>query len=334
MLFEYEEIKNINLKDKILSEVSQEDIFARYLSIEVKAKSMFRNPLRDDKNPTCEFVKFNGVLYLRDYSGFFGEIGIDCFDLVSFLYNLSFKEALLRIKEDLNIGKIGLFSVASKRKEIEIEESEPKKISIVKRIFNNVDKEFWNQGTIQEEDLIKFNVYPVKECWIDELRGYWYSEKYADNVAYSYFFEDGSTKVYFPNKDKRYRFIGNSNYVQGLRELDFSKDMVFITKSMKDVISLYKLGYTAISEQSEGSIVRDWLIKLLKVAFKEVILLYDNDEAGIEGAKRNSKKHSIPYVYYDESSSKDTFDNIKDYGADATKQKIINLLKQKRNENN
>jgi hypothetical protein len=333
MLFQYEEFKNPNNKETILGEISQEDIFAKYLGIEVYSKKMFKNPLRDDKNPTCEFVKFNGILYLRDYSGFFGEIGIDCFSLVCFIYNISFKEALVRIREDFNVGKVGLFSIATKRTQIEVEESEPKRISVVRRKFNDIDKGIWERGSITEKDLIKFNVYPVRECWIDDLRAYWYNEKNQENVAYSYFFEDGTTKIYFPNKTKG-KFIGNSNYIQGLRELDFSKDIVFITKSLKDVIALYKLGYTAIAEHTEGCMIRDWIVKLLKVAFKEVIILYDNDEAGINGAKKNSKKHDIPYIYYDSNSSKDTFDNIVDFGIEETKQKIINLLKNKNHEKN
>ena len=44
-------------KDKILDNVSQEQIIEYYLNVKVQYKKSFKSPLRTDENPTCTFKR-------------------------------------------------------------------------------------------------------------------------------------------------------------------------------------------------------------------------------------------------------------------------------------
>lgn len=72
-------------------------------------------------------------------------------------------------------------------------------------------------------------------------------------------------------------------------------------------------------------------MKSLKKRFKTIIIFYDNDEAGLKGAKLNCKEHNLDSVIIPvESKVKDISDYIKEYGILETKKLINNLFNEYR----
>lgn len=61
-------------------------------------------------------------------------------------------------------------------------------------------------------------------------------------------------------------------------------DYIVVTKSLKDVMTLYEYGITAIAPCSENEFLTESQYKRLKNKYKHVILLYDNDNPGLHSA--------------------------------------------------
>ena len=98
---------------------------------------------------------------------------------------------------------------------------------------------------------------------------------------------------------------------------------------MKDVLLLSELGYPAVAPHGERVKIIDE-IENLKKRFKNIILLFDNDEPGIEGAKILSDKYDIPMVYINPTEkAKDLSDYYRINSYSKTAQLVENLLCQK-----
>lgn len=58
-------------------------------------------------------------------------------------------------------------------------------------------------------------------------------------------------------------------------------EILVITKSMKDCMTLYSLGITAIAPISENCFLSEAQYKRLKERFKHIVVFYDNDRPGL-----------------------------------------------------
>lgn len=306
-------------KQFILERVSEEQILRHYLGIPVVYGVKFKSPFRPASSPSCFFRERPHGIYLKDFKeGFYG----DCFDIVGKLHKVNFGGALQHIAQEfgLTTGTIKKHTVPEYR-----DCPVGKKIfQIARRSWSAIDKQFWKQFHINSKDLKKFHVCPIKMLWIDGDIMYTHNDK---DPAYAYYFGDGDYKIYFPYR-KKMKFLSNGPHIQGWRELDLTADHVFITKSLKDVIVLDKLGFTACAPPGEGAYIDKDLIAFLK--FYDKTILFDPDETGIKWAKRNSIEYSVPYFYYDEALFvKDSSDLAKMVGLDKAKVIITNYLKQR-----
>lgn len=279
---------------------------------------MFRSTLRDDKNATCSFRERPHGLYLKDFSGdFYG----DCFDVVMRLYECKFMEAMVQVATDFGI----IDGTPAIRKEIPIRDvsKQKKDFQVIRREWTLGDKEFWSQFHITRKDLKRFSVTPVETLWVDDKVQYRYD---PSDPAYAYYFGNGDYKIYFPYR-KKYRFLSNGPHLQGWREMDLTSKSVIITKSLKDVIVLYKMGFTAIAPPAEGAYIDPNTIEFL--VNYDTTILFDNDKAGITWARNNSLKYHLPYFWYNTDEIKDTSDLVKLAGLEEAKQVILDYLKKR-----
>lgn len=89
---------------------------------------------------------------------------------------------------------------------------------------------------------------------------------------------------------------------------------------MKDCMTLYSLGISAVAPISENCFVSDTQYAKLKEKFKHVFLLYDRDLPGVRASNKIHKSHPdlniflIPKKY----ECKDISDFHKKYGRDKT----------------
>lgn len=100
-------------------------------------------------------------------------------------------------------------------------------------------------------------------------------------------------------------------------------EYLVITKSLKDVMTLYSCNIPAIAPISENCFVTDAQYNKLRSKFKKIILFYDNDSAGISNMNKIKKKYPEVYVLfiprnYNKKGAKDISDFYKLYGRDKT----------------
>ena len=94
-------------------------------------------------------------------------------------------------------------------------------------------------------------------------------------------------------------------------------------------MTLYELGITAIAPNSENIFITESQYQKLKTKFKHILVLYDNDIAGIKGLKKiktafpDIKVAFIPRKF----NVKDISDFRKKYGKKET-EKLIKLAKE------
>lgn len=334
-------LKNVNItkvtKEEILKRVSAYDIFAYYLGYSPELGRCYSSPFRKDRNPSFNVYKPRLLDYrFRDFgNGYNG----DCFEFVSNLHCLSFWDTLNKINKDMHLNILSnhtqIDNIAQK---IPIIQKRKTRIEIVEKPFKKVDLDFWKQFGITLDTLIKYKVCPCNRVSIYRNDNLILTLDYKESdPLYLYKIQD-KVKIYRPFVDI-YRFITNASeeYIQGLEQLPDKGELLIITKSLKDIMSLSELGYFSISPQSESVVISGELIKHLYTRFDNIILLYDCDRAGYKYSELLSISHNIPRIFIQndycilksnkDSDITDISGYIKEYGinkAEMLMNKIIN----------
>jgi len=281
-------------KSLLFDKIPQEQLMEFYLGIPVKLNKKFISPLRYDKNPTCNyFYHRDGDLLFKDHSGAF--VG-NAVEVVRYKYGLNYPQALEKIASDFGLEAAGTKPV--KIQPISSQghvEKRRREISVKTRAWKSEDLAYWNLFGISPETLDYFNVLAVDTVWIDEFINYSYTPL---SPAYAYMFGEKEYKVYFPYRLKtEVRFIGNSTRIQGYDQLPETGKLLIITKSLKDVMSLYELGVNACAYQAETVIPQPDDINELKIRFSNIYSLYDFDLTGIRTANKIRKLYNITPIF-------------------------------------
>lgn len=106
-------------------------------------------------------------------------------------------------------------------------------------------------------------------------------------------------------------------------------DKLIITKSLKDVGVLLKLGYYAIAPTSESAILDQSVIEFVKTTFDfSPVVLFDNDRTGLEKAKIYRERYGLSSIMipYDHLATKDISDAMYYYGYTETSNLLRDLL--------
>lgn len=314
-------------KAYLLSKFSEETFMEYYLGIPV-AKKLYRNPLRKDNKPTCSFYRNkSGELIFKDFSGvFYGNF----ISVVMFKYSCTYHQALRIIANDFglihdnkipkNKGKLNVNAPVFKDDGAAI-------IQVEIKDFSKSEIEWWGDYGVTDKILKKFHVFSCKNVF---LNGNVISTSSDHCPIYGYY---GGKKegielwrTYFP-KRKSYRFLSNwdSKKIQGIKQLPNEGKLLVITKSLKDVMCLYSLGIPAIAPNSETLFIPDALYVELKNRFKNIVVLYDNDLAGIANMRKIRDKYKVKCLWIPRSyEAKDISDFHKKYG----RKKTLELIKQ------
>ena len=315
---------NITL-DKILSILDPYDIYTFYIGKEVKLNKPISSPLRDDKNPSWSLFKSrSGDLLYKDFAT--GDSG-NVVTFVSSLLDLPYHKTLERIWADMMTGtklKNGF------HKPVVEKISRPDTVISVKRkYFTKTDDDYWEQYGIDRDILKQFSVSPIDMFWTNDVQNALTYSKANPMYAYKIF---DKFKIYRPlseyKKDKWRNNCGSYD-LQGLEQLPNKGELLIITKSLKDVMVLFKHGYSSISPSSENTTIPKPLMDNFKKRFKNIIVFYDYDEGGVKGAealcaKFNLNKVFIPKHYLDIYGIKD----ISDFAKEMSEEKTIELLKE------
>lgn len=299
--------------DYILCRVSEEEIIKYYFGIDIDFGYLVRNPARVDNEPTCSWSYYDGKLKLRDWSE---HISQDVFDLVGRKYKLGFYDTLKKIYLDLRIGnRKESADIIIAREERKIFEKKRKKIIQTKRFkdFLPEHKEYLKGYGITREIANKFNCFPIKQAWVEGTSIYLHSR---GNPCLGYYFgkssktKKGKWKLYFYKEDK-IRFYCNTSRIQGWSQLPNTGKYVVITKSLKDIMVLYRYKVPSIAMQSESVYPHEHIIKELKIRFEKIFSLYDFDPAGIRMAGYLKRTYGIKPIFLTNGK----YGSIRDYGA-------------------
>lgn len=318
-------------KEFLLSKCSEEEYMQFYLGIPVK-HGLFKSPLRNDARPTCSFYRNNsGELIFKDFSGaFYGNF----INVVMNKYHVNYYQALKIIANDFgyiksNIPKNKGYISHNTKKFIDKGTSN---IKVEIKPYTKKELEWWMSYGITPKILNKYRVFSCNTIFLNGNPFILFSK---GSLIFGYYggkFEDLEYwRIYFPKRDN-YRFLTNwpAKKVQGWEQLPKKGNLLVITKSMKDVMCLKALGVNAIAPNSENLFVTESMLNTLKSRFKYIVVLYDNDLAGIHNMRKIKKSHPellyfwIPRHY----EAKDISDFRKKYGEKETYNFIkTNILK-------
>ena len=306
----------------ILDKITEYDIYKYYIGANFALGKIMSSPFRSDKNPSFGIFKStrtSSLLYKDLATGSTG----NCIQFVKELYNISYRESIIKIIGDLinNNLKRSVEGINIREKY----KTTSTVISVRKKNFCNIDDKYWNQFCLFRDDLRHFNVFPIQTYWLNEIVQPW-TYKW-DNPGYAYQVYN-KYKIYKPLSIKKWKWISNcSSYdIQGMEQLTYKDNLVIITKALKDVMVLYKLGYNAIAPNGENHSIPKEVITDLQNRFKSIVIFYDNDEAGIQGANKITTKYNLKTIFIPNNEPKDISDYIKQYGIDKSKELMKQLI--------
>lgn len=298
-----------------LNNVNDYEIFAYYMP-NLKLNKRQHSPLRKDSDPSFTvFQSKSGNLLYHDFST--GDTG-DPVKFVMQLFGLSYKQAVARIISDIK-GKQPF--VPKMNLEAALEEAKKREISVITRKYGPRDLMYWEQYGIRGATLRKYQVYCLENVFLDGLL---VSEYRNSQPIYGYYLGHKAWKIYKPYSHQR--FFQNTNIMQGYAQLPSEGDLLVISKSMKDVLLLHELGVPAVAPHGEraGTLAN---IDELRKRFKRIVIFFDNDEPGIEGAKHLSELYGLEYIFIPiDEKAKDLTDYYKINNFEKTRALLNSLL--------
>lgn len=302
-------------KKFLLEKNPAERYFEYYLGVTVK-KGLFKSPsvLRKDNHPTCAFYKNSkGDLIFKDFAGVSG----DFVKIVMEIHRVSYYKALNIIANDFGYVKLEDYTYNPPKKEYSgniLKETERSNIQVEIQDFSDKELKWWDSFGISIKTLKKFKVFSIKHVF---LNGNYFMSSTEQSPIYGYY--GGKTsedidlwRLYMPTK-RNFRFLSNWSKSQwhGSKQLPNTGEHCIITKSMKDLMLLYEFGFTSIAPTSENILITEAQFSKLVSKFSKVILLFDNDYAGVRSANKYKKKYGCKCIFIKRRFSKDASDLYK-----------------------
>lgn len=298
--------------DWILSKVTEYEIYAKYIG-EFKVGMIYNSPFRKDKNPSF------GIFYSkRTHQLLFKDHGTgECGNVIKFVQLYTGKTEYKDILKDI-VNKLNITNNTKLDHSKEYKQPTETIIGVVRQDFTEADKQYWSQFNIDLETLKKYDVNSIKYYLCNGIvKGIYKPE----NPMYAYKVYN-NFKIYRPLADKYHKWRNNlTEYdIQGYKQLPEKGDILIITKSLKDVMCLCKMGIPAVSPASESTFIPNIALEDLKKRFKRIIILFDRDKAGCKYLRKISQETSLePMLIHKKFQAKDISDAIKLNGFETIK---------------
>lgn len=294
-------------------------IFEKYLRLserlqgqDVKITSVFKP---DERTPSMYIYMENGVYKFKDFSS--GKQGNEV-DLIMAMYNLTWLQSKVKILDDYAKTDFDNYEEI-----IYTQKTKYKVTGHTKRRWNELDAKYWTQFGIGSRLLGLYNVIP--------LAGYQMTkddDMFTVNgqYIYGYFKSNGELyKIYQPKK-KDYKFLTIDQHIQGSDQLSYTKPILLICSSLKDIMSLVSLDLELEAEapSSENSMLPREILSARALKYRGIFTLFDNDEAGHKAMEKYRSRYGIRGVYL--NLSKDLSDSVRDHGPKRVRQQLKLLL--------
>jgi hypothetical protein len=309
----------------ILSKLDDAQIFYYYFG-HFELNKAYPSKFRRDSNPSTGFyISKTGAIIYNDLRT--GE-KLNCFNFVRKLFNIPYKDALNRIATDFGLIRGNTKPLAQKILDQTVKfDRELKKDTIIQIepcAWNSTHLTYWKQYEVTKSELVREEVYPVKNLYLNKFHyktdelcfAYTVHEKVGKEIKKTYL------KIYQPYSETR-KWMTNVPLTVpfGLHNLKYGTDKIMIGKAQKDRLCLLKLFPSVIGTQNESpSAIPDSLVKHLCFNFPERVIVWDADETGVENCKKfnergfgyfNTPRELLP------QGIKDISDYIKAFGLKA-----------------
>lgn len=302
-------------------------VYEKYLKSKLSFGKMYYSPYREEDNPSLSFWQGENDILWRDWGDPMQDKPQDVYSFYACNESCSKTEAYKR----LNKANISTFAGGDRinpvYKKRAVRRLKKKLIKIIERPFNMDDLLFWSEYGITLNTLKKFKVKAASKVFLNDKETHVESK---NKPVYAYEITskgDKYYKIYAPKNSFKWMFNGNQEMLFGIDLIPDKGELLIITKSLKDVMALRELGYSAIAPQAETAIIKKSVINNLKRRFKYIIIFFDNDSTGIKFAKRLSTIYKLMYIYLPQDhKAKDISDYIKSYGMDNAKTQLKKIL--------
>lgn len=322
--------------DELRERVSDSQLLNYYLGINT-IPCLINSPLRTDRHPSFGIYEHCGKVYWKDLAN---KDGGSIYDLLSRMWGTTFVNTLDRVVKDLD--KIKGTTTGSNIREVQyniIRKPTCKDLQVKVREWRDYDIEYWASYGVPLKWLKYADVYPISHKIVittDNQRYVFGAQKYA----YAYVErKDGKVtiKVYQPlSPDPRHKWSNkhDRSVISLWTKVPKRGDKIVICSSLKDALCLWaNTGIPAIAVQGEGYNISDSAIKSLKERYKNIYILFDNDNAGLADGKSLAQKTGFNNVQIPQFiGGKDVSDYYKIMGKETFIELFTNLLKTQTND--
>jgi hypothetical protein len=313
----------IQLEDIIPYQLDAWRAFANsYINIGDKLCS----PMRPDKTAKCYLYEYDGMIRLADWHQ--EHHGCDIVGAVCVRESLSYQKAIQHIWNILLNGTV------KHRTSLKFNSTYNDNFKLDLRVrYRNWelhDLEYWFKGNISLDLLQKENVKPISKFWKNSKYNrnklnYYNVDKYA--YCYNHL---NMLKVYQPFRSVEEKKFVNAIYGNSLcGNLPLQRnDLIIIPCSKKDYLTVAAMNISDCRHlKHEGGIIPNITVDFIKNTYKNHLILYDGDNAGIKAAEITQKRSglncaTIPPELLTEGIS-DIFDVVNKYDQSTG----INVLK-------
>lgn len=279
------------------------------------------SPLRRDEKPSMGIYSPNGteVNFIDFGTGERGSI----FTLLRKMWNTSFADTLKKIYEDFARFSSSVSvraSIPSCRIVGNPDHSRSVDMQCKVREWRDYDIEYWESYGVPLKWLKYADVYPIShKIIIKNGENYVFG---ADKYAYAYVeFKEGKTtlKIYQPYNKSGFKWANkhDKSVISLWTKVPEYGDKICICSSLKDALCLWaNTGIPALAIQGEGYSISNTAVSELKRRYKEIYILLDNDDAGLQDAMKLSESTGFTNIVlpkeYGEKDISDLYHSLQD----------------------
>lgn len=299
---------------------TQAQITSYYLGVK-DIPCVICSPLRRDEKPSMGIYSPNGteVNFIDFGTGERGSI----FTLLRKMWNTSFADTLKKIYEDFARFSSSVSvraSIPSCRIVGNSDHSRSVDMQCKVREWRDYDIEYWESYGVPLKWLKYADVYPIShKIIIKNGNSYVFG---ADKYAYAYVeFKEGKTtlKIYQPYNKSGFKWANkhDKSVISLWTKVPEYGDKICICSSLKDALCLWaNTGIPALAIQGEGYSISNTAVSELKRRYKEIYILLDNDDAGLQDAVKLSESTGFTNIVlpkkYGEKDISDLYHSLQD----------------------
>lgn len=299
---------------------TQAQITSYYLGVK-DIPCIICSPLRRDEKPSMGIYSPNGteVNFIDFGTGERGSI----FTLLRKMWNTSFADTLKKIYEDFARFSSSVSvraSIPSCRIVGNPDHNRSVDMQCKVREWRDYDIEYWESYGVPLKWLKYADVYPIShKIIIKNGNSYVFG---ADKYAYAYVeFKEGKTtlKIYQPYNKSGFKWANkhDKSVISLWTKVPEYGDKICICSSLKDALCLWaNTGIPALAIQGEGYSISNTAVSELKRRYKEIYILLDNDDAGLQDAVKLSESTGFTNIVlpkeYGEKDISDLYHSLQD----------------------